>query len=30
MTIPTTGAEPLALYGIVASGTANVSYLFPG
>jgi hypothetical protein len=30
VTTPTTGAEPLALYGVVASGTANVSYLFPG
>jgi hypothetical protein len=30
LTIPTTGAEPLSLYGIVATGTANVSYLFPG
>jgi hypothetical protein len=30
VTIPTTGAEPLAFYGIVATGTANVSYLFPG
>jgi hypothetical protein len=25
-----TGAEPRASYGIVASGTANVSYLFTG
>jgi hypothetical protein len=30
VTVPTTGAEPLALYGIVASGTANVAFLFPG
>jgi hypothetical protein len=30
LTVPTTGSEPLALYGIVASSTANVSYLFPG
>lgn len=30
VTVPTTGAEPLSLYGIVASGTANVAYLFPG
>jgi hypothetical protein len=28
--VPTTGAESLVLYGIVASSTANVSYLFPG
>jgi hypothetical protein len=30
LTIPTTGAEPLALYAVVASGTSNVRYLFPG
>jgi hypothetical protein len=30
LTVPTTGAEPLALYGVVASSTANVSFLFPG
>jgi hypothetical protein len=30
VTIPTTGAEHLPLHGIVASGTANVGYLFPG
>jgi hypothetical protein len=30
VTVPTTGAERLSLYGILGSGTANVSYLFPG
>jgi hypothetical protein len=30
LTIPTTGAEPLSLYGVVASATANVSYIYPG
>jgi hypothetical protein len=30
LTIPTTGAEPLSLYGIVATATQNVSYIFPG
>jgi hypothetical protein len=30
VTVMTTGAEPLALCGVVANGTANVSYLFPG
>jgi hypothetical protein len=30
MTVPTTGAASEALYGIVASSTANVAYLFPG
>lgn len=30
LTIPTTGAEPLSLYGIVASGTCSVSYIYPG
>jgi hypothetical protein len=30
LTVPTTGAEPLSLYGIVATATQNVSYLFPG
>jgi hypothetical protein len=29
-TVPTTGAEPLSLYGVCASGTNNVAYLFPG
>ena len=28
--VPTTGAATEALYGIVASSTANVAYLFPG
>jgi hypothetical protein len=28
--VPTTGAASEAIYGIVASGTANVAYLFPG
>jgi hypothetical protein len=28
--VPTTGAASEALYGIVASSTANVAYLFPG
>lgn len=27
--VPTTGADTLVLYGIVASSTAPVSYLFP-
>ncbi len=27
--IPVTGAEELELYGIVSSGTATVSYIFP-
>src|SRR5262249_33061102 len=27
--VPTTRAEPLSLHGCLASGTANVSYLFP-
>jgi hypothetical protein len=30
VTVPTTGAASEALYGIVASSTANVAYLFPG
>lgn len=28
--IPTTGAEPVAVYAITSSGTATVSYIFPG
>ena len=28
--VPTTGSALEALYGIVASSTANVAYLFPG
>lgn len=28
--VPTTGAEPLALYAVVSSSTATVSYIFPG
>ncbi|KEF99966.1 MULTISPECIES: hypothetical protein [Mycobacterium] len=27
---PTTGAEPVAVYAITSSGTATVSYAFPG
>jgi hypothetical protein len=30
VSVPTTGAASEPLYGIVASGTANVAYLFPG
>jgi hypothetical protein len=30
ITVPTTGAASEALYGITASSTANVAYLFPG
>jgi hypothetical protein len=29
-TIPTTGAESLVLYAVVSSGTATVSYIYPG
>ena len=28
--VPTTGAESLALYAVVSSSTATVSYIFPG
>lgn len=28
--IPTTGAEPVSVYAITSSGTATVSYIFPG
>jgi hypothetical protein len=28
--VPTTGAEPVAVYAITSSGTATVSYAFPG
>jgi hypothetical protein len=28
--VPTTGASSEALYGIVASSTANVAFLYPG
>jgi hypothetical protein len=28
--VPTTGAEPLALYAIVSAGMTTVSYIFPG
>lgn len=28
--VPTTGASSEALYGITASSTANVAYLYPG
>lgn len=27
---PTTGAEPVAVYAVVGTGTATVSYAFPG
>lgn len=27
---PTTGAEPISVYAITASGTATVSYAYPG
>lgn len=30
VTVPTTGSTSEALYGIVASSTANVAYLYPG
>lgn len=30
VTVPTTGASSEPLYGITASSTANVAYLFPG
>jgi hypothetical protein len=30
VTVPTTGASSEALYGIVASSTANVAFLYPG
>jgi hypothetical protein len=30
VTVPSTGASAEGLYGIVASSTANVSFLFPG
>ena len=30
VSVPTTGSASESLYGIVASGTANVAYLFPG
>jgi hypothetical protein len=30
VTVPTTGAESLALYGITSSSTSNVAYIFPG
>jgi hypothetical protein len=30
VTVATTGAEELELFGITTSGTSNVSYLFPG
>lgn len=30
VTVPTSGATTEALYGIVASSTANVAFLFPG
>jgi hypothetical protein len=28
--VPTTGAEPISIYAITSSGTATVSYAFPG
>ena len=30
VTVPTTGAEPIEVYAVVSSGTATVSYCFPG
>ena len=30
VTVPSTGASAEGLYGIVASSTANVAYLYPG
>jgi hypothetical protein len=30
VTVPTTGAEPLSLYGITSTGSSNVSFLLPG
>jgi hypothetical protein len=30
VTVPTTGASAEALYGITASSTANVAFLYPG
>jgi hypothetical protein len=30
VTVPTTGAEPVEVYAIVSSGTATVSYAYPG
>lgn len=30
VTVPTTGAEGLALYGITSSSTSNVAYIYPG
>ncbi len=29
-TVPTTGAESLVLYGITSTGTATISYIYPG
>jgi hypothetical protein len=30
VTVPTTGAESVAVYAVVSSGSATVSYVFPG
>jgi hypothetical protein len=30
VTVPTTGAESLVLYAITSTGTATVSYIYPG
>jgi hypothetical protein len=30
VTVPTAGAEPVEVYAIVSSGTATVSYAYPG
>lgn len=30
VTVPTTGSEALALYAVTSTGTATVSYIFPG
>lgn len=30
VTVPTTGAESISVYAVVSTGTATVSYAFPG
>jgi len=30
VTLPTSGAEPLELYAVTSTGTATVSYIYPG
>ncbi len=30
VTVPTTGAEPVEVYAITSTGSATVSYIFPG